>query len=237
MTAEYIIRAAIASMIHGHHKPHCYSAHVPGHGYISEGLGPIEDRADYLRQLERHATSELENMNWANEYAEPRYDQPTKGILFADWNVFPRGLDDILERYGYAIEWSDEWSTCEDCGKAIRTSGNSYHWQPYYTMPDECSIVCNDCTDWSAYLESIEDDSDKACVRDCDPSEYGYERLSDSKEYESGFFTGQNDKPADILKALHAKGYRHIVFRLAETSQFYIKFETWKKTEDSDNGE
>jgi hypothetical protein len=237
VTAEYIIRAAIASMIRGHHKPYCWRAHVPGCGHISEGLGPIEDRADYLRQLERSATSELENMTYAQEYAEPGYAQPEKGILFADWNVFPRGLDTILERYGYAIEWSDEWSMCEDCGRAFRTSPDSYSWQPSHIWEGECSLVCLDCADYPAYLESLENDPDACCMRSCDPSDYGYERLSDSKEYENGFFPGQHDNPADILKALHAKGYRRIVFRLAKTSQFYVKFETWRKieTEDSDN--
>lgn len=237
MTLEFILRCAVSSMIRGHHKPHCFSAWVNGQGYVSSGLGPIEDRADYLRQLERTATSEVENLSFASAYAEPGYTDPPKGIAFANWNSLPRGLNDILERAGYAVEWSDEWTTCEDCGKAIRTSPDSYSYQPYSVLVDDCSIVCLACIDWTDYLESIEDNPDRAVVRNCNPADYGYRLLSGSAEYENGFHPGQNDRPADILKALHAKGHKRIVFRIPETSQFYITFETWQKIEDEDDSE
>src|SRR5678816_1797897 len=38
-------------------------------------------------------------------------------------------LSDLAEKAGYAVEWSDEWSTCDDCGKAVRTSPDSYGWK------------------------------------------------------------------------------------------------------------
>lgn len=236
MTLEYILRAAVSSMIKGHHKPHCFTAHIPGQGYTNKGDNP-ETRADYLRQLERQATSEVENMGFASEYAERGYSQPEKGIVFADWNTFPRGLDTILERAGYDLEWSDEWSICEDCGKAIRTSADSYGWQPYYKLIDDCSIVCLDCLDWPSYLESIEDDATQAVPSDCDLADYGYERLSDSKEYESGLHPGQTDNPATILKALQAKGHSGIVFRIADVGQFDVHFEAWKRVIDTEEGE
>lgn len=232
MTHEYILKAAIQSMVTGHHEPHCFSAHVPGHGYISQGLGPVENRADYLRQLEQRAKSELDNLQWSQAYAEPGYTDPDKCILFADWNCFPRGLDSILEKAGYAIEWSDEWSNCGDCGKAVRTSPDSYSYQPHYVILNECELVCLDCVDWPAYLESIEDDPHACCVAECNPAEHGYTRLSDKHEYENGFHPGQTDDPAKILKALQDTGRSGIVFRLSETSQFYVRFETWQRDTD-----
>lgn len=203
MTPEYIIRKSACR------PPHCDSS-------TPERLA---DRQE----------SELENMNWSREYAERGYTQPSKGILFANWNVFSKDLDGLLERYGYSVEWSDEWSTCADCGKAVRTSEDSYQWQPYYVMMQDCELICLDCVNWADYLESIEDKASKAVFSACNPAEYGYELVSQPHEYENGFHVGQNDKPADILKRLHAQGKRGIVFRIPETSQFYITFETWQR--------
>ena len=88
--------------------------------------------------------SEIENIGFASEYAEPGYTNPAKGILFADWNLFPRDIDRLLEFYGYEIGWSDEWSTCDNCGRAVRTSADCYSWSPSYTCQDG-EITCTDC--------------------------------------------------------------------------------------------
>lgn len=237
MTLERILKAAVASMITGHHVPHCYSAHVVGEGYVNKGDGTTarHDRADYLRQLEQTATSEVENLGYAPSYAEPGYTNPEKGVIWANWNNLPRDLDRVLERAGYAVEWSDEWANCDDCQRAVRTSPDSYGYQPYYVFVDDCTIVCLDCVDWAEYLESIEDDATKAVVRKCNPADYGYTRISDAGEYESGFHAGQTDDPRKVLADLQSRGHSHIVFRIPETSQFYIKFEVWEKRSDDDD--
>ena len=148
MNHETILRAAIAAMLSGEQEPNCYRCHVPGEGYVNDGTFiTYGTRADYLRQLERDATNELENMNYAIGYAEPGHTDPARGILFADWNKFPRETTDALEKAGYAIEWSDEWTTCEDCNKAIRTSEDSFCWKPAYNHKrmDEGTAVCVKC--------------------------------------------------------------------------------------------
>lgn len=233
MTAEYILHAAIEDMRTGRRTAHCYSAHVPGKGYIDRGDDPATAE-DYRRQLVRDAESAVENLGYARGYAEPGYQDPKHGILFANWNLFPRGLDTILEKAGYATEWEDEWSTCGDCGKAIRTSANGYDWQPSYVLMNECEIVCTDCIDWPDYLQSIEDNPRVACMAECDPEDYGYRRLSDRNEYVTGFHPGQNDDPRKILKTLQEQGKTGIVFRLSETSQFYSRWEVYQKIEETD---
>lgn len=72
--------------------------------------------------VKRSGESEIDDLQWVSEYAEPGYTQPQKGILFANWNYFHCGIDTLLENYGFAIEWNDEWSTCEECNRAVRTS-------------------------------------------------------------------------------------------------------------------
>lgn len=191
--------------------------------------------------------------NWTNGYAEPGYHDPELGILFGDWNNETRydketqtrvevsdrhsRFSAIAEHAGYGIEWYDEWSTCGDCGKAVRTSADSYSWQPAYVILNECELVCHECLDWADYLQRIEDDPRAACTADCDPAQYGYVRLSDSKEYENGFHPGQTDDPSTILKACHARGIERVIFRIPETSQFYIRFETWYRPADPDSTE
>ena len=207
MRLETILKAAVSSVVTGHHQPHCYSG--PG--------------------LARAAQSEADNIEHAGHYSEPGYEAGQKGVLFANWNVFPSELAKVLERAGYSIEWSDEWSNCYDCGGAVRTSPDSYSWERSYILVDECSIVCHECIDWQAYCESIEDNASKAVGSDVDPAEYGYERLSDAGAFERGLHPGQMDDPHEVLKALKAQGKTGVLFRISGVGQFDVTFETWIK--------
>ena len=142
MTLETILKAAVNSMIHGKRSPHCFSSWIQGQGYVGKGDG--EQRRDHLEQLERAARSEVENLGFAGSYAEPGYEQPRKAVLFADWNKLPRNFDRVLEKAGYAVEWSDEWSTCNDCNRAVRTQPDGYCWTPGYREVDG-DFLCLDC--------------------------------------------------------------------------------------------
>lgn len=227
LSAEYILK-------HDSKPAHCFSAHVQGKGYVNRGNNP-ETLEDYNAQLARTRLSHIENLQWANGYAEPGYTAPAKGILFCDWNPFSREVSDLLERAGYAIEWEDEWTTCEDCGKAVRTFADGYDWTHYYVLIDECSIVCLDCVDWPQYLRSIEDTADVACMPYCNPAEHGYVLISG--KYETGFHPGQNDSPNKLLAELQAQGKEHIIFRISETSQFYSTWEVWTRSADDEQEE
>jgi len=144
MKLERILQAAVNSLAQGKRKPHCFSAFVQGQGYINQG-DVVETRPDYIKQAVRAAQSEVDNLGFAPTYAEPGYDNPAKAVLFANWNDLPRDLDRILEHAGYAIEWSDEWSTCDACNGAVRTSPDGWNWTPYYKFDGDCTILCLDC--------------------------------------------------------------------------------------------
>jgi len=205
LSPQYILRASLCR------EPHC--AHEEN----------WKDRA----------LSEIENLGWSSDYAERGYTAGVRGVLLANWNYFPRDIGDTLERAGFDIQWSDQWTTCGDCGKLVRTSGDCYSWQPYYVIENECELVCLDCVDWESYLESIEDNADAACMRACDPAKYGYRLVSEPREYQNGMHAGMTDNPTRILETLHTAGHKRIVFRIPETSQFYIEFETWEKVPDT----
>jgi len=202
MTPEYILRKSLNL------KPHCSEL-------------PAEQRAHYI-----------ENTGYSAEYAEPGYDTPKRGILFNNWNFFPSRVTDLLEKYGFAIEWEDEWSTCQDCGKAVRTSPDSYGWQPSYFILNECELFCRDCAPMDEYLESLEDNPRRALNDHINPANYGYIKLEG--EFENGFHPGQNDNPKDIYARLHAQGHKRLLFNIDSVGQFDMQFSIWKKDEETD---
>jgi hypothetical protein len=176
----------------------------------------------------QRAEGEIDNLSYAHAYAEPGYTQPEREILFANWNYFPCRVTDILKRAGYGIEWSDEWTMCDDCGKALRTSPDSYSWQPSHVYFG--GDVCLECLKGDAgdYLETLEDNPRTALNTDIDPAEYGYIRLQD--KFENGFHQGQTDDPKKIYASLKDK-YSRILFKIDEVSQFYTVFSVWHHPE------
>lgn len=179
--------------------------------------------------------SDIDDVQYAAEYAEPGYAQPKKGILLANWNYFSRKVTDLLERYGYSIEWSDEWTTCDDCYRIVRTSPNSYSWKRSHWFDEEnCETICERCVKDNhieEYLEAMENHPRSAITLDIDPAEYGYQLVQ--ADLESGWDPGQNDDPQKIYQELKAKGHKHILFVLDSTGQFDINFSVWSKPEAS----
>jgi hypothetical protein len=134
MTPQYILKKSLGRV------PHCWYSCLPGQGYV----GTRHTDPEFQNKYQREALSAIENLNWSTEYAEPGYTDPAKGILLANWNVFSQRVAKILEGYGYAIEWEDEWATCSCCNKAFRISPDSYYWTPSYKIEDG-EVFCLEC--------------------------------------------------------------------------------------------
>ena len=147
MTPQYILKKSLGRM------PHCWNSHVPGQGYV----GTLITDPEFQDKYRRTALSHIENLEWSSEYAEPGYSNPTKGILLANWNVFSQKVVKMLEDYGYAIEWEDEWCRCSECGAAFRTQPDSWGWKPSYKMGDG-EIFCLECAKEQLEDEEEEDD-------------------------------------------------------------------------------
>lgn len=184
---------------------------------------------------------EIERMRLAPAYAVGEVtnsDQPKKAVLMANWNNFSSDAVDLLERAGYSIGWSDEWDICYNCGNAFRVKPDSYGWQPKYVEFPDGERHCPECADFEGCLESLEDDPRRCCFAYAvDPGEYGYQLVTEPGGFENGFHPGQNDTPEDILRDLHERGIRRVVFRTSSTGQFDINFEAWAKTEDKEAGD
>ncbi len=185
---------------------------------------------------------------YADEYAEPGYTKDSdKPILFANWNprrntriegnryvgddmTMPR-LERIFAHYGYAIEWSDEWCTCDECGHAFRTTGDSYSWSMYGVIADGMGCVCGDCVkvDPTDYLESLEN-RPTACgtILGVDPEAHGYRKVNDDDEsFENGFYGGQDADPRKIYHALRKAGAERVLFYLDGVGQFDLAFSVY----------
>lgn len=148
MTLDYVLRKSLSR------DPYCFRAWRKGEGYVIDGSN-LQDREEYLRQYKQAAIAEIENMGFSSAYAEPGYDQPKNGVLLANWNVLARGLDDILEKMGYAVEWSDEWSFCDNCCKCFRTQPDHLGWEPSYQEIDG-ELLCRECTRHQESFEMTE---------------------------------------------------------------------------------
>lgn len=101
-----------------------------------------------------------------NAYAEPGYS--SKFVLVSNWNepdfydnttktrqpllpehpkLFAR-LVRIFEKMGWETEWSDEWISCEYCGKLVRTEPDSYSWKPSFVYNESaCGLICKGCAE------------------------------------------------------------------------------------------
>lgn len=185
-------------------------------------------------------------------YAEPGYDGDV--VATGDWNSvdrydsrlqvrvdllggdLPERLCEAFERIGVEIEWSDEWSTCEDCGKLVRTSGDSYSWQPAYVIMNDCELFCHECAQGFAeeYLQSIEGEPDRCCaLDDVDPEDYGYVKHN-AESFETGWHPGQNDDPHKLAKELRSYGIERFLFKLDENSQFYSRWSVYIHEDETD---
>lgn len=175
-------------------------------------------------------------------YSEPGYSDPSSGIIvFGNFNAVTRytenkfvTLDDtparlakLLEKLGCELEWSDEWTWCDQCGKAVRSKPDSYSWRPYY-MDDGCgSLICGDCVheDPAPYLLALEGRDDACLTLDVDLEEAGYQVVEDG--FEHGLFGGQSADPRKIAAGLAEQDVCRFLFKLDYNRQFDTGFSLW----------
>lgn len=180
-------------------------------------------------------------------YSEPGYHDPDSGIIATgDWNTCSEMVDgrhvtvddsmyrfsNILEALGADLQWEDEWSACYDCQRLVRTSPDSYGYQPSYTIIDECELVCHECIpeNPSDYLESLEGEIKANTMERIYPGSHGYTLL---QKFERGMHYGQDDDPEAIAKTLSQAGFERFIFNIDSTGQFDFRFSVWLHDEEA----
>lgn len=176
----------------------------------------------------------------SHDYAEPSYDLEGKiGILFGNWNKVPDKLYNALE-VKWQLEWEDEWTTCSECGRAIRTNPDSYHWQGSFWMGDG-EIICLDCIDWDYVLDDYTNHPKRALTwplldgigGEDGLKEHGWIKYNEV-EFENGFFPGQNADPHAIYKKLRSEGHEKVLFAMTDQGQFDIAFDVYVEDKKED---
>lgn len=198
----------------------------------------------------KRAANQLDYINSASHYCESGYLTDKDCILFGNWNKlhwdakegsaeakensFYAGVVKALERVA-ELEWEDEWTTCSQCGGAIRTQANSYGWQRGYVLLDG-ELLCHNCArkEPEAVVESFEGD-----CRRCITSELGLDLASIGwvkleQEFEHGLYGGQDADPKKIGAALEKRGIGRFVFVLDSVGQFDASFSVWVHGEEAD---
>jgi len=151
-------------------------------------------------------------VDYYNGCSEPGYIDQT--VLTANWN--DTNLDDFIETYfdDISIEWSDEWTYCQECNKAIRILADSHGWQKYYLLDEEHYEICLDCVknDVEAYLEPYVNTTKRALPNELTSylNEIGFDCAEEDdvlkdfcKRYQTGFHAGDDDTPEKALQDLY----------------------------------
>jgi len=201
-----------------------------------------------LRQAIDSAIEQGADIQWAPGYAEPGYDCGKDGIYFANWNPreFARDgqpcahtmesrIGEVLEHaercdwFDGSLEWSDEWATCDDCGRAVRTQPDCYAWTQAYRLIDDCSIVCEECLleDVDAYEAELINNPDTADTFGVNWEARGWRRLA---ECETGCHPGQDDSPQDVYARLAPLG--DVLFSIDASGQFDVRWSAWVRAEE-----
>jgi hypothetical protein len=182
------------------------------------------------KRLLNYVFDKYPDSQYAEGCSELGYDD--KPVILANWNNIPQKVFDVLERNGFSCEWEDEWITCDDCGKAFRSSPNSYGWEMFGYIGDGYAL-CGNCIDWDDYLESLENKPRKAVT--CSLF-YKFESEITSRytlvkdDYEAGLHPHQTDDPQKILKSLlEVNPNGKYLFVIDGQGQFDITFSVYER--------
>jgi len=134
---------------------------------------------------------------------------------FLDADLDSTRVGGFFEKYDFGkgidvkTDWYDEWTSCEVCGKAVRTSPDCWTWQRYYTELGGWSIVCHDCITIDDILEHYANCEPITGKATAIPSELidrikeeGFHCPSDKEcpKFRSGW-SGRTDTPESTIEA------------------------------------
>ena len=212
----------------------------------------VEEVQEKFRQEAEGKNYKVEDVRFAEGYAEPGYDDPESGVIaLGNWNdervynketgkfdttddTMPR-FAQALEELGVVLEWGDEWVSCHHCGKIVRCSGDSYSWMRSYWNDGEGGTYCVECVkehylqDYLAFLEGNESNAD---TFDLDLDECGYVQYDE--KFEHGLYGGQADDPQIVARSLRALGVERFVFKIDSVGQFDMDFSVWIHKDEAD---
>ncbi len=168
-----------------------------------------------------------------------------KPLIIANWNeIDDRHTDKIEEacdKHDVGFGWIDEWTQCDNCEQAIRTSPTSYDWGPnfiqvgYYESGDGLSFICRDCIEDEMDYEQVEEfiqeyngDHEYAFPSWMEKflPQYGFS--SYGKNYETGMHPHQTDSPEKVAEEIRKKyPNADFVFVVTAEGQFDVSWSVY----------
>ena len=206
---------------------------------------PIEP-ADKVAACDRLISrlQESHQLEYADNYGEPGYTDPDRGILFCNWNDVPQPVQDFLESQGYELEWQDEWYIHYEQGAtAYRTSPDSHGWTCQVKYCDGYVLTPkDDISEWIDECKS-EDKADLHShlpdwVNSSDLEEHGY--FVEDEELEVSMHYASNETPTSIVSKLQKRfksNFESVLFQVNYAEQFatgyrvYVRLNDWEDSE------
>lgn len=207
--------------------------------------------------------------DWCDSYGEPGYQTThTAGVILGNYwcrcEHGPESKEDrardnfrplhqleyhyprvfaALEEQGFELQWCDEWWIDHETGKAWRTTGDSYSWQPSIIWSEEMCDYLTPDHDADVWIEWAMNDPSR-CIPDVvgvDLSAAGFEQYESHNPhtYESGWYPGQDDDPKKVLEEIRRwMGEQvEVVFQLDATGQFDVRWSAWTRGGEEDDEE
>jgi len=161
-------------------------------------------------------------------------DYENKPLLCLNWNEVPDNLMEWVEKtFDIIGHWEDDWTSCSDCGKAIRIVPDSYGWEPSF-IDLGGDYICRECIDINDAIEYYNNCTNRA-LPDWILSgieKEGFHCVEDICQiYESGFHSYQTDTPEKALEQCYEIFGKDdflnkfdYLFIITDRSQFSIGF-------------
>ena len=148
-------------------------------------------------------------------------------------------LDDIIKEVfdgEYETGFDDEYDTCSECGKIVRTGPDSYSWTPDFEHTED-GLICKVCLaeDPESYIESIKNTARKGATdgMGIDITQHGWVKAGE--DYEVGLYDHADDNPEKILEILNEADI-DVIFKIFP-SQFEVSFEVYVPEDKKDAAE
>lgn len=210
------------------------------HAYLFEHREPVVakevDLDSYTggRIMAQRIAAKLDDCEYG-QAVEPGYDSDVWRVFY-NWNN-ARRLQSAVERLNklgcpIEAEWEDEWCSCNECGRYVRTSPDSYGWTRSYYI-NSGDLICHECAKESPdeYIEWLTGHSKRAnTILDAQALEAAEFRLL-TDGLENGLHEFQAASPTKIARWLRERGVNEYLFSIDDVGQFDTTFSVWIKSD------
>lgn len=125
--------------------------------------------------------------------------------------------------------FDDEHDVCSGCNTVVRTSPDSYGWQPRFHRHSDGDVSCAKCLDAPDYLDAHTNKNRMLNDGLVNPADHGWTKVD--VDFENGLHPGQNDDPRAIMKTLQDIGLD--VLFTGERGQFDTRFAPWVRWDEA----